>query len=432
MMQLHFYAKDRRIVTVLCSAERIEVKGVPCILSVIEDLSERLRVNRALHAAEEARKRASEDLQVIFDNAAVGMALLDAGGYPMRCNGAIEQLLGYSGAELAGVRFWELVPEEDRALDASAFDEVLSGKRDRYRVERSLRRKDGTLAWAVLTVSVARNEASSSASSQRCVVVVEDISERRRAEAEARESQEILSAAFRASPDCMAILDLLTDRYVEINPAFEQTFGYSRAEIVGRTPGELGLSVESVENRHYREVIGRSGRVRHAEAQIRARDGRILTVLGSADVVQIKGRPCVLRVSRDITERRRLDRERTELEAQLQQAQRLEALGTLAGGIAHDFNNILTASVTYTELALVDVTEPDAVREHLAQVTHANERARDLVRQILAFSRQQKPGRRATSLGVVVKEALRLLRSRLPSRRTRRAFSPIPPKSTRW
>ncbi len=260
---------------------------------------------------------------------------------------------------------------------------------------------------------MARNEAPNP-NAQRCVALVEDISERRRAEEELRESQEILSAAFRASPDSMAILDFATDRYVEINPAFEQTFGYTRAEILGRTPDEVGLFVESSENLHYRDVLGRAGRVRHAEAQIRTRDGRILTVLGSADIVQIKGRPCVLRVTRDITERRRLDRERTQLEAKLQQAQRLEALGTLAGGIAHDFNNILTASVTYTELAVLDANDPEAVREHLAEVTRANERARDLVRQILAFSRQQKPGRRPTSLTTIVKEALRLLRSTLP------------------
>ncbi len=114
MMQLHFYAKDRRVVTVLCSAERVEIKGVPCILSVIEDLSERLRVNEALHAAEAAQKRADEDLRVIFDNAAVGMALLDARGCPIRSNVALEQLLGYSADEIAGLNFWQLVPEEER------------------------------------------------------------------------------------------------------------------------------------------------------------------------------------------------------------------------------------------------------------------------------------------------------------------------------
>ncbi len=246
--------------------------------------------------------------------------------------------------------------------------------------------------------------------------MIEDISERRRAEEELRESQEILGAAFRASPDCMAILDFATDRYVEINPAFEQTFGYTRAETIGRTPEELGLFVETSENRQYRDLIGRSGRVRHAEARIRTRDGRVLSVLGSADIVQIKGRPCVLRVTRDVTERRRLDQERAQLEAKLQQAQRLEALGTLAGGIAHDFNNILTASVTYTELALLDATDPEAVREHLAEVTRANERARDLVRQILAFSRQQKPGRRPAALVTVVRKRRDCFALRSPSR----------------
>jgi signal transduction histidine kinase/DNA-binding response OmpR family regulator len=115
-----------------------------------------------------------------------------------------------------------------------------------------------------------------------------------------------------------------------------------------------------------------------------------------------------IEIMEDITERQRL-------EMQLRQAQKMEALGTLAGGIAHDFNNILSAIMGFSELCL-DETEPGSTQdENLREVLHASHRARDLVRQILAFSRQGDTDRKPIQSGLVIKEALKLLRSTLPS-----------------
>jgi len=105
----------------------------------------------------------------------------------------------------------------------------------------------------------------------------------------------------------------------------------------------------------------------------------------------------------------------TELEKQLRQAQKMEAIGTLAGGIAHDFNNILTPIAGYTEMAMDDLTESSPVRASLEEVLAASERAVDLVRQILAFSRQGDHERRQIRMIPVVKEALKLLRASLPA-----------------
>ena len=110
----------------------------------------------------------------------------------------------------------------------------------------------------------------------------------------------------------------------------------------------------------------------------------------------------------DITEQRRL-------EDQLRQAQKMEAIGTLAGGIAHDFNNILGAIIGYTELTLEDVTANEKVHRRLEKVLQSGLRARDLVSQILTFSRQTKKERRTISISPIIKDALKLLRATLPT-----------------
>ena len=113
-------------------------------------------------------------------------------------------------------------------------------------------------------------------------------------------------------------------------------------------------------------------------------------------------------VKRDVTDTMRMER-------QLRQSQKMEAIGTLAGGIAHDFNNILTAIIGYTELSLLPGTDQKRLRSNLEQVLRAGGRARDLVSQILAFSRQTEQEMRPVSITPIIKEALRFLRASLPA-----------------
>jgi PAS domain S-box-containing protein len=124
--------------------------------------------------------------------------------------------------------------------------------------------------------------------------------------------------------------------------------------------------------------------------------------------MEFGGQMAVLAVARDITER-------TRLEAQLRQAQKMQAIGTLAGGIAHDFNNILAAILGYTELALYDIPHGSRMQRHLEEVLTAGKRARDLVQQILAFSRQRLPERQPVQLHLLIRDMLRMLRASLPS-----------------
>jgi PAS domain S-box-containing protein len=118
---------------------------------------------------------------------------------------------------------------------------------------------------------------------------------------------------------------------------------------------------------------------------------------------------------RDVSERRQMDRDRARAEMRLRQSQKMEALGTLAGGIAHDFNNILAIIYGYAEIASGEAGAGSPVREELQEVLRAADRARDLVQQILAFSRQTEQEKRPTQIGLIVKEAMKMLRASLPS-----------------
>jgi signal transduction histidine kinase len=116
----------------------------------------------------------------------------------------------------------------------------------------------------------------------------------------------------------------------------------------------------------------------------------------------------------DIAERERTESERAKLERQLRQAQKMEAIGTLAGGIAHDFNNILSGIMGFADLAMQDANEPAATKQHVEEIFKASQRARELVRQILAFSRQQEQSRQPIKLHTILDEVVSLLRATVP------------------
>jgi signal transduction histidine kinase len=129
----------------------------------------------------------------------------------------------------------------------------------------------------------------------------------------------------------------------------------------------------------------------------------------------VDGRFVRIQIATDISRIKDLEKESLRIQAQLQQAQKMEAIGTLAGGIAHDFNNILSAVIGYTEIALADVTEGTSQHKNLQEVLKAGSRARDLVKQILTFSRQTEQELKPVQINKIVRETLRLLRASLPT-----------------
>jgi PAS domain S-box-containing protein len=240
------------------------------------------------------------------------------------------------------------------------------------------------------------------ATAAQCVaLVVERAAAERRRLAQERNLSAILAHAQEA------ILRLDAEgRFLFVNPAAERIAGRTAADLLGRTSREVGFSdaiCEAVER--FLGSAATSSAPRHGELPFG--DTRLDAV--AVPEVDANGALAgVVVVARDITEQR-------VLEERIRQAEKMESLGRLAGGIAHDFNNILAAILGYSELVLTDVPARSEAADNIEQVLRASRRARDLVRQILAFSRKSEVTTAPLDVRFALRDALRLLRASLPA-----------------
>ncbi len=219
-------------------------------------------------------------------------------------------------------------------------------------------------------------------------------------------------AAMEASIDGIAIIDM-SDRLIGVNKAFAAIFGYATADgLIGQ---RWSVLFDDAENALYESDIQpnlrANGRWR-GERSARRRDGARFPLDASMTMLDDGG---MVWIVRDATEQRRAAIERQQLQDQFYQAQKMEALGRLSGGIAHDFNNILAAIIGYASFLIEDLPEGSETRDFAGQVLAAGNRAKDLVKQILAFSRTSDTRRDPIDLVSVVNETLTMLWATMPA-----------------
>jgi PAS domain S-box-containing protein len=350
-----------------------------------------------------------ERFATIFNHSPVGFVITSIETSEIvDVNEAGAQLVGRSREKLIGLKTDELTfwapGERQRVV------EQVIGDRKLHVVEKPLRRQDGS----VRTVQ-AHFTAIEIGGQLRLLVALLDVSESRRAEATLRESEERYRTLINEAKD--AIFTLAPDgRILELNEAVETITGWDRKLWIGRNFVDPLLPEDRQRaTAIFAEVLA-GGHPPSFDLQIRSRTGTMLDLEFAVSAHYKDGEVVgLLGIGRDVTERKRAALAQSRLEAQLRQAQKMESIGTLAGGIAHDFNNMLTGIMGNTQLASMDLPAGHPVQEFLRGASRSSARARDLVRQILTFSRQGEQKIGPLSIELLLKEVLEFLRPTLPA-----------------
>ena len=250
--------------------------------------------------------------------------------------------------------------------------------------------------------------------------IARDITEHREMESARKESEDRLLLALDVSGAGIWQLDLKTNLF-RVDERIYTLLGYNESDLVDglkfireRTSPETWKEIELKFNRH---VTGRASMFDH-EFKLMSSQGQWKWFHTKAKVVRYDkdGHPeTMVGIIIDTSERKEYEAEREHLELKLQQAQKMEAIGTLAGGIAHDFNNILGAILGYSQLTQMHTADNPRVQGYVANIFKASERAKGLVEQILTFTRQGKSQKMPCDIAIVLKEVVKLLRASIPS-----------------
>ncbi len=371
------------------------------VLVSFVDITQRKRAEQALRASE-------EKFRTLFDSASDAIFIHDMQGRFLEVNQAACDRLGYAREELLGLA----VPDIDDPASAAMVPDNL----DRLRREGRLTLEGAQVTRGGQVFPVEIKACLFNFQGQPAVLAMaRDISERRLADQALRRSEARFRALFEQAP--LAYQSLDSDGMIlEVNQAWLKTLGYERGQVLGKWFGDF-LAEGFVP--HFEAnfpCFKQAGFINEVEFEMSRVDGGTIAVsfngaVGTDEQGRFRQTHCIFH---DITERKRAEEEKARLEEQLRQAQKMQAVGTLAGGIAHDFNNILAMVMGHAELAQDLSRSGRPNLEELDNIIRASERGRDLVRQMLTFGRKVKAEPRPLDLNKSVQHALAMLDRALP------------------
>jgi PAS domain S-box-containing protein len=364
-----------------------------------------MRHRDQLERARQAELDASaQRFRALIDNCADAVVLIDARGVVQYASPATTRILGYGGEEYVGRNALELIHPDDLQDAAGLFTQMVRQPNSRFTVEFRARHEEGSWRWLEATGVNSLAEPNIAG----IVVNYHDITERKRANAALHDSEErhrVISElvsdyafAYRVMPDGSALLEWITDAMTRIT-------GYTLDEmrVLEQWTAIVYPADHAIAHQRRRRLLANQSDV--SEYRLIAKDGSILWMRLYSRPVWDATEGRVSRVYgavQDITQLKLL-------EQQLNQAQKMEAIGRLAGGIAHDFNNLLTVILGSAELLLLDSPDDHTSRQDAEQIRQAAKRAAALTHQLLAFSRQQVLEPRLLDLNMVVTNMGQLL-----------------------
>jgi PAS domain S-box-containing protein len=391
-------AKDKagRLFWVEVNLKRVTIGGEGRLLAIVRDISERKRTEGALTQSEEQyRTLVEESFDGIFIQKGVDIIF---------ANRRLHEMLGYEHGELEGREHWIVYHPDYQALTRERAFARLRGESPPSTYEVKFLRKDGISFWGEIHAKVV-----SFLGEPGIQVWAKDISERKQAEQALRESEERYRMAIESSNDGVAIVR--KERHIYVNKQFVKMFGYETVEeVLGQSPYAWihPDDRERVMEFNRKRQRGENVPTRYETKGIR-KNGEVVYLEVSATRILLNGEYITLAYLRDITELKLAEETLRQTEHQLRQSQKMEAVGRLAGGVAHDFNNLLTVIKGYSELSLLGLKDGDPFKENIEEIYKASERAANLTRQLLAFSRKQILDFKVLNLNTLIRDLDKML-----------------------
>lgn len=365
-----------------------------------------LKEEKKRRQAEAALLESEKKYRTILEEIEDGYFEVDLRGNMTFFNNAICHILGYSRSELVEKNNREFMDAETGKKVFETFNNVYQTGKPFKGFDWEVIQKDGTRRHLDTAISLLRDPSGRVTGFRG---IARDITERKQAEAAMHEYKNRYQALFDRSLDCVFIHDF-KGNFIDANEAAIHMLGYDRKYLPKLaikdilSEDQFPLAAEVLKDL---QAFGFHKNL--AGFKLKHKSGRIVEVETKSAVIHKDGKPFAIQgIARDVTEKRKM-------EAQFHQSQKMEAIGTLAGGIAHDFNNILTVMLGNAEMASHVLPEASPATPYIRQVHLAGIRARDLVRQILAFTRQTDHDLKTVALQDIVKEAATFLRSSIPT-----------------
>lgn len=356
-------------------------------------------------SSENALKAASRRWQDTFNAMSEALAILDKDCRIIQSNKALRILADKPEKEIIGLHCWEVIHGMNNRIEACPCPKVkASRQRETSVVDVGERRFEVAID----------PQFDENGEVNGYIHIMSDITEREKIDRALREARKTFITVLDSIDATIYVADMDTHEILFMNRHMKETFsGDFTGQSCWKAFRHKDAPCEDCTNKKLLDDQGMPTGVCVWEGY-KGVTGRWYLNYDRA-IRWIDGRYVRLQVATDITQLKSLERERQRTEAQLRQAQKMEAIGTLAGGIAHDFNNILSAILGYSELALDDALNNRTSAHYIRQILNAGGRARDLVQQILTFSRQTETEAKPIQVKPIVKEALKLLRASLPS-----------------
>jgi len=369
---------------------------------------------RRAQAALEASRARYEDL---YDFAPVGYITLNEEGVALTANLAAIALLGVARDSLVGSKLSRFIHKDDQALYYLHRRQVAESSALQGRDLRIVK-PDGVSLWVRLSTLVTQTPDGA----PECRIVMNDITARKQAEEALRMSAEHHRAMIHTAMDGIWLVDM-QGNFLEVNEAYCRMSGYSAKELLAMRISDVEVVESAAAVAAHTQKVMTRGEDRF-ESRHRCKDGRICDVEVSTKYRPDQGGRLVVFLH-DITERKREEEEKRQLEDHLRQAQKMESVGFLAGGVAHDFNNMLGVILGRTDLALTQVQPGQPIHADLMEIRQAARRSADITRQLLAFARKQVIMPKVLDLNGTVDSMLKILQ-RLIGENIQIAWQPCP------